>query len=325
MNKILKIVVVLLFVAAIVFGGYKGYMVNKAVKKANAEAVLSFADMNAAKMSQYIQTSDDNIKNILLVGSDKRGSETGYGRADGIVIASIDKKNNALKVTSLVGDMYVQIPGHGENKLSMAYSFGGVSLLYETIASNFGIRLDNYAVMEFNSFVTAIDEVEGVPVMVSEFEANYLQKNYKTSANQVAIGENILNGTQALAYVRIKQDAAGDFGRSARQRKVIEGLYSKLIGTSVEKLVGIAGNMMKQTRTDMDLNTMKEYLASVVVISSDNLKEKVVPADNEYSATAIDGNTVYVINAEACKASIADFIYNPVDKEKIQETETTEK
>lgn len=323
-SKWIKVLVILLFVAAIGFGGYKGYTVNQAVKKSNASAVVSFKDMNASKMAAYNMTGDDKIKNILLVGADKRGSETGYGRSDCMLIASIDTKNNQLKMTSLLGDMYVEIPGYGENRLSMAYSIGGVSLLYETIASNFGIRLDHYAVMEFNNFVSIIDQVGGVSISVSEFEAKYLQEHYTNAAHEVAIGENLMNGTQALAYVRIKQDAAGDFGRTARQRKVMKSLYKQLTGTSVSNLVPIMDKILNAVVTDIDEDSMKSYLASVIALSSNDLMERVVPADSEYDAQVLDGTTIYRIDTEVCKSSMADFIYNPVQQQDIPKTETSE-
>lgn len=57
-----------------------------------------------------------------------------------MMIATLDMKHKKLKVTSLMRDMYVEIPGYGKNKFNAAYSFGGIKLLYKTIASNFGIN-----------------------------------------------------------------------------------------------------------------------------------------------------------------------------------------
>jgi LCP family protein required for cell wall assembly len=319
-----KIVIVLLFVVAIGFGGYKGVQVNKAVKKMNASAVVSFAKMNESQLSGYNLTSDDNVKNILLVGSDKRGSESGYGRADCILIATIDSKNNQLKLTSLLGDSYVEIPEHGENRLSMAYSIGGISLLYETIASNYEIRLDNYAAMEFKDFVGIIDQIGGVTIDVSEFEARYLQQHYTNTAGDVAIGTNKLNGTQALAYVRIKQDAASDFGRCVRARKVVKAVYSSMTGTAVSNLVPTVEQLLDAVQTDIDSDTMKEYLASVISKSTSELMQKTIPQDSDYEAQSVDETTVYRVDVEACKSALLDFIYNPVEQSAIDSSEEDE-
>lgn len=320
MGKWLKLLVVLLFVAAIGFGGYKGFAVNKAVKESNDRAVVSFESMNSSSMASYGLAGDANIKNILLVGADKRGSETGYGRSDCMMVASIDGKNSQLKMTSLLGDTYVDIPGYGENRLSMAYSIGGISLLYETIAANYGIRLDQYAVVEFKDFVNIIDKLGGVSVNVTEFEASYLQYYYNDNVvNQVAIGENILNGTQALAYVRIKQDAAGDFGRTVRERKVMKALFSKLTGTSVSNLVSTLETLMDSMTTDITPDIMKNYLAEVIKLSSNGIRERILPDDDEYVAQVLEGSTIFRIDPQVLKASAADFIYNPVQQKDVEE------
>ncbi|MDD5950027.1 MAG: LCP family protein, partial [Lachnospiraceae bacterium] len=296
------------------------YIKNQSVKKANAKAVVSFQAMNQEQLSSYQLTGDDKVKNVLLVGADKRGSETGYGRSDCMLIASVDTKNNQLKLTSLLGDMYVEIPGYGENRLSMAYSIGGISLLYETIASNFGIRLDHYAIIEFQNFVSIIDQVGGVDINVTEFEARYLQEHYTNVAGRVAIGENRLNGTQALAYVRIKQDAAGDFGRTVRQRKVMKSLYKQLTGTSISNLIPIMDKILSEIVTDIDGESMKSYLASVIALSSNDLMEYTVPSDKEYEAQVLDGTLIYRVDAQTIKESMMDFIYNPVQQENIPAT-----
>ncbi|MCR4716443.1 MAG: LCP family protein [Lachnospiraceae bacterium] len=321
MKKFLTFLVVLLFVAAIGFGVYKGVAHNRAVKEANARMGVSFEDMNEKIASEYGLKSDEKIKNVLLVGTDKRGAESGYGRADAIIIATIDQKNAQLKLTNLIEDCYLEIPGYGENKLSMAYSIGGISLLYETIAMNFGVQLDNYAVLQFNSLVSIIDEIGGVVVELSDFEAAYMQQNYSNSANEVQSGKFIMNGTQALAYVRIKQDAAGEFGRAVRLRKVIKSLYSDLTLKEVNSLKELISNILKDTVTDIDSDDMRTMLASVVALSTEPLKEKTIPEEGMYQSTVMEGQTVYVTDSDKLKEGVTDYIYNPVESSAIADTE----
>lgn len=324
MNKWLKIGIVLLFVAAIGYGGYQGIVRNKRVKEANAKAVVSFADMNAASLTSYNLVKDPQIQNILIVGSDKRGKETGYGRSDCMVIATIDKKNNQLKMTSLLGDCYVDIPGYGKNTLNMAYSIGGISLLYETIASNFGVQLDNYAIIEFASFVKAIDKIGGVTIEISEGDAKYLRDHYSSVAGDILAGPNILNGTQSLAYVRIKQDAARDFGRVERQRSIVRAASQQLTGISVSKLVPIINEILDGLETDMSQDVAKEYLASVIALSSGEFREKTIPTNDAYKAKVKKGRTIYKLDVDKCKEVMADFIFNPVEKQDVTSEEQAE-
>ena len=320
-SKFLKYIAVLLVIIAIGFGGVKGFQANKEARKANQEAVISFADMTKEISSKYSLQSDSNIQNILLVGADKRGSESGYGRSDCMRIASIDAKNNALKLTSLMGDTYVEIPGYGENRLSMAYSMGGISLLYETIAYNYGVALDNYAILEFPDFVQVIDQIGGVSIEISETEAKYMQQHYTNAAREVKLGTNVLNGTQALAYVRIKQDALGDYGRNARQRKVMKAIYKELTKTSVAELVPIVSDLLKNTSTDMTAETMKAYFASVLKLANTDIKEKTIPLDDTYTTQNVEGAVAYKVEKEQLMQAAQDFIFNPVTKEEAEKEE----
>ena len=117
-------------------------------------------------------TFNKNVINILLVGSDHGAIKGDHGRSDSIMIATVNFKTKELKLTSLMRDMYVEIPGHGHNKLNAAYAFGGVELLYQTIAKNFGIKIDNYCVVDFSTFEKVINKVGGVET-VSYTHLNY--------------------------------------------------------------------------------------------------------------------------------------------------------
>lgn len=105
---------------------------------------------------------DQDVVNILLIGCDKRADETEAGRSDSTMIATIDLKNGKLKLTSLMRDMYIDIPGYGYHKFNAAYSYGGVQLEYETIAENFGIKLDGYVEVDMEAFRDVVDLIGGV-------------------------------------------------------------------------------------------------------------------------------------------------------------------
>ncbi len=321
MKKFLKILIALLFVAAIGFGAYRGVIRNKAVKQSNASMGVSFADMNKDLVSKYSLKEDEKVKNVLLVGSDKRGSETGYGRADAIIVATVDQKNQQLKLTNLIEDSYMEVPGYGKNKLSMAYSMGGISLLYETIAANYGIKLDDYIVYEFNNLVNAIDKIGGVRVELTDFEVSYMQLHYTTVASEVQTGPFILNGTQTLAYVRIKQDAAGDFGRAERLNNVISSVYSDLTMKSVDQLRDLVNELLKDTASDIEPDDARGYLASVLALSTAPLMTKTLPDEGMYQATAKKGQTLFVIDTDKVKEAASDYIYNPIESGDISKSE----
>lgn len=85
-------------------------------------------------------TFNKNVINILLVGSDHGAIKGDHGRSDSIMIATVNFKTKELKLTSLMRDMYVEIPGHGHNKLNAAYAFGGVNYYTRRSLRTLGLR-----------------------------------------------------------------------------------------------------------------------------------------------------------------------------------------
>ena len=111
----------------------------------------------------------EGIDNILILGLDRRLDDD-VPRSDAILIATVDKKNDSLKLTSLMRDMYVSIPGHRNNKLNAAFTFGGVELAIETINHNFHLNIERYITLDFNAFEDIIDAIGGVTIEVSSAE-----------------------------------------------------------------------------------------------------------------------------------------------------------
>lgn len=134
------------------------------------------ADENILNETNF--QSEKGITNILLAGTDGRPGEKN-SRSDAMMILTVDSKNKSLKLTSLNRDTYVDIPGHGEEKLTHAYAYGGVNLLVETIENNFEIDIQNYAVVDFYSFMDIVDALGGVEVDVHKNEINEINKFIK--------------------------------------------------------------------------------------------------------------------------------------------------
>ncbi|MBO5073614.1 MAG: LCP family protein, partial [Eubacterium sp.] len=218
--------------------------------------------LSSVDLSKYKLDEDTEVVNVLLVGADKNNDEQDKDvdrRSDSMMIATLDIKHSKLKITSLMRDLYVQIPGHGGNKLNAAYSLGGIKLLYKTIAENFGIRMDGYAEVNFDAFVNVIDELGGIEVTLTESEAKNLNNtNYikRRKYRNVKVGKQKINGYQALGYCRIrhgKKQANGrypgvytasgkgdDYGRTERQRLTMQAVLKKVKTLSPEELLKLA-------------------------------------------------------------------------------------
>ena len=237
--------------------------------------------------------SDKNIVNILVVGNDFR-EESGYsasGLTDTMIIATMDKKHGALKTASLMRDCCVEIPGYGYNKLNSANSFGKIELLYKTIAQNFNIRLDGYVEIDFNSFVDVVDAVGGVKVTLTESEAEYLNTtNFirKKQYRNVKVGEQTLNGHQALGYCRIRKKGTtvnglrDDYGRTWRQRTVINAVFDKVKKMPKTKWLSVANKVMKNIKTDLTNEEILSYLVDVLTMGTTKIHQLQIPLEGYY-------------------------------------------
>lgn len=312
----IRVIIGLLIVLSIVVGHFSGrvvYEYNHSLSLLNRESGI---DLNDVDVDESKLSSENKIINILLVGADKRKAWKEAGRSDSVMIATMDLKNKQLKLTSLMRDMYVQIPGHGENRFNAAYSFGGVSLLYQTIAENFGIKMDGYVVVDFAAFKNVIKTIGGVEIELTDAEYQYLVKAYakkKDSAKYVKPGLNLMNGEQALAYTRIRQDAKADFGRTQRQRNVLQSIFTKAKGMSIGELKDLANEILPSIVTDLSNSEITSYLFSVIMMGTTEFEQMRIPIDNSFQNQKIRSMAVLVLDLPKNREALQNFIFQKVN------------
>ncbi|MBQ6837346.1 MAG: LCP family protein [Clostridia bacterium] len=181
--------------------------------------------------------SDKNVINVLLVGFDSR--EGSYsGNTDVMMVASLNKKTKEIKLVSFLRDTYCYIEtekGFYYTKLNAAYSLGGIECLKETIENNYKIRIDNYVLVNFESFKAIIDAMGGVTVRVEQYEAAYMNDVMGLNAPW---GEAVtLNGIETLTFCQMRMlDADGDVSRTRRQRQVIQAIIDKISTATIGEL-----------------------------------------------------------------------------------------
>ena len=160
-RAILKTFYTLFFVVLGVIGGLMIY----AYRTLNS---FNYQDLNNRDDNSVLQDIDGNdlindkmILNIMLIGSDSM-SVGDHGRSDSLLILSLDIRHKKIKITSLMRDIWLTIPGHGQDRFNAAYAFGGPKLTIETIEKNFGIYIDRYAIVDFDGFSNIIDSLGGI-------------------------------------------------------------------------------------------------------------------------------------------------------------------
>ena len=222
------------------------------------------------KLPEGSYNTDNDIINILVIGNDYR-EESGYaasGLPDCMMIATLDNKHKNLKLTSLMRDQVVQIPGYGENKLNACFGYeeNGPTLLYKTIAQNYNIKVDGYVEVGFDAVKAIVNAVGGINVELSESEAAYLNAtNYIKPAKyrMVKAGMNKLNGAQALGYSRIRKTAKG---------------------MSLSSLMDMAQEILsKYVTTDLGSEDILRYMKDVVMMGSTEIQQLQIPVEGYYT------------------------------------------
>ena len=320
-----------LYVVALIVSGALGFVAAKGqvavldtldVVQRDYETSLSKVDLSGIRVN-----SDDNIVNVLLVGNDYR-KENGYsaaGLTDTMLIATLDMKHGTLKLTTLMRDMLVEIPDHGSNKLNSANSFGGIELLYKTIAQNFNIQLDGYVEVSFDAFKTIVNDVGGVEIELTESEAAYLNAtNYIRPAKyrNVKAGKHTLNGAQALGYCRIRKYAKGiqpvtpsgqidDYGRTWRQRNAITSIFNKVKKMPMSKWLDIAKDVLKKNvKTDLTNKQIINYIKDVVMMGTTTIHQLQIPVNPYFSGGNVPGvGSCLSIQKEYQADAINQFIF----------------
>jgi len=327
-GKVFLVIGILISMAVGSMAATAQYRVSGSLNLLNYDKTNS---LDKVDVSKYDTLSDSEIVNILLVGADKNLDEQNAGgaarRSDSMMIATLDMKHKKLKVTSLMRDMYVEIPGHGSRKLNAAYSFGGIKLLYETIAKNFGIKMKGYAEVNFDAFVDVINAVGGVEATLTESEAvNLNDTNYikRKKFRNVKVGKQVLNGYQALGYCRIRHGkwknghypavltASGkgdDYGRAERQRLMIQALLKKVKSMSINKWLELVDIILPNVKTDLDKDEIYSYLMAIVKMGTTELKQYSLPIQNGYTSQKINGEDCLVPDLEKNKKALKKYIF----------------
>lgn len=302
----------MLFAAVFLITAAGGWylLLGKLYGKMNYQEAESFADE---------PWREADVTNILLIGSDSRENVEG-SRSDAMILLTISGKTKTIYMTSILRDIYVEIPGHEGNRLNAAYAYGGPELLMETINQNFDIFVSRYVLVNFEAFANLVDAVGGVTLSLTSEELEYVNA-YLVEYNMITKrpegtdymdtskeGQVHLNGPQALAYSRNRYIGT-DFGRTERQRKVLSEVLGKLPGALLTNPVQLMDGLLPNLTTNL---TMQECFALSFQggrFLSWEIKQGSVPAEGTYQPADIRGMSVLQIDFEQNKEYFRNIMY----------------
>jgi LCP family protein required for cell wall assembly len=278
--------------------------------------------------------SSDNVLNILLFGQDSPATEEDHGRSDTTILLSIDNVHKKLKLTSFQRDTYVSVPGHGENKINSAFTFGGERLSIDTIETNFGIKVDKYATVDFSSFRQVIEALGGVDIELTLEEIKYINAqidvNGQTDVTSFLKYDETkekqmvhLDGYQALWYARDRGEeslggnpeysfSGDDWDRTSRQRNLIQTIIKSLReNASLTELVSIANKIGPLVTTNLKKGDITFLVSNMMTYIKYDMEELSLPTQGKWGyGTTPDGQSVIAIHDwDGVRSDVAKFIY----------------
>lgn len=243
------------------------------------------------------------IENFLILGVDSRGEEK--SRTDTMMLLSWNRDTNDMKLVSFMRDIYADIPGYQSYKLNTAYYLGGVQLLKETLNTMFDVPIHHYAMIDFKSFEAMIDVLapDGITVDVEKDMSAFIGVSLKQGTQQ-------LNGKELLGYARFRQDAEGDFGRVARQQKVMDALKNELFSIgNAKNLPKFVGAAQGYITTDLTSAEELKMALSVATGGGVDIEKMTLPAEGTYTFNAYQhAGSVLEIDKEQNKALLHEFL-----------------
>lgn len=219
-------------------------------------------------------------QNILILGIDSNGQDTDMWkgtRSDTIFVVNIDPKTHSIKAISIPRDSKVYLPDNkGVQKINSAHALGGVNLVKKTLKETFGIRIDKYVLIHDEAVEKIVDALGGIPIYV---EKKMLYHDYAGKLHiDLEKGNTVLNGKQAVGYLRYRKDGLGDIGRTQRQQWFMKSFFDRLhspqIITKIPEVLNVANTYIK---TDMSFYELSQYAAMARSIDKNKVEIATLP------------------------------------------------
>ncbi len=254
------IVLVLLILLAIIIGSIVWVINDKFSKMQQVdidEEELSVASEVEQNLAEY--------RNIALFGIDSRQDSYSRGnRSDCIIIASLNNTTKEVKLISVYRDTYVNIEGHGLDKITHAYSYGEVPLAIKTLNTNLDLNIKEFVTVNFDAVKEIVDNIGGISMNITQEEVSHISGISKA-------GTYNLTGEQALAYSRIRYATGGDYKRTERMRDVLTAVMNKIKTFDISRLNSFIDFVLPKIYTNIsasDVFSMIPSLTSIKVADS---------------------------------------------------------
>ena len=217
--------------------------------------------------------------NLLLLGVDEKKS--GLSRSDTLMVAQVNLMTEDISLLSIPRDTRVKFKDGKHHKINAAYSYGGLNLVQDTITSFLGLKIDYYIKINYNDFIDLVNLMGGLELIVDK------NLEYEDQAADLRIdlaaGKQVLNGEEALEYVRFRHDHLGDIGRIKRQQKFLRAVTDKLISpTGMIKLPKLLVKIRDSLEMNLPLTDIKGIVDLIQSFNLSKIKTATLPGRTGY-------------------------------------------
>ena len=240
---------------------------------------------------------------VMIMGVDERADDV--GRSDTLMIATLDSDKNQAALLSVPRDTRVKIKGHGFDKITAAYAYGGRKLTQETIESLLNTHIDHYIKINVHGFTKIIDALGGIDIDVEK--RMYYEDPWDDDGGlyiDLQPGMQHMDGKTAITYVRYR-DEEGDIGRIKRQQNFMKAVMDKLVSpTIIPKLPAIVSAVSDSVETDMSVSEILSFLGTLQDAKDNGLKSEMLPGKPVY----IEGISYWVPDISKTRQILANTL-----------------
>ena len=262
---------------------------------------------------------------VLLLGVDERAQESGPWRTDTIMLLTLDPSSRQAGVLSIPRDLWVPIPGHRDGRINTAHFLGeaynhpgdGPGLAIETIEYNFGVPIDYYVRVNFQAFVSLVDQIGGIDVYVEETISDPLYPDHAYGYDPLYIeaGWHHFNGEMALKYARTRHGSS-DFDRARRQQQVMLAILERV--TTYELLPQLARTapqlyetLQASVTTDLALDQILAMANLATAVQKEDIRMAVIDQTCTQPWVTPDGAQVLVPLRDRMR-EVRDYVFTTV-------------
>lgn len=286
----------------------------------NLSTKVERVDINRAEIvdtGKELPKEAEDIITIALFGSDY-SDYYDVSSSDATMLLSINTKNNTIKLCSLMRDIYLDLPDGGKMNLNYTILDGGPSSILKTINYNFNLKVDKFVQVDLERLPKIIDALGGVEIEITPDEIehinNYIKhidsKNGTTTDHIYNAGKQLLNGTQASAYCRVRYTDGKDFKRTERQRTVLNELFLKFKDINLTEVPGMINKILPLVTTNLTNSEIISISSKALGMGLSNIEQGRFPSDKNIISAGFTDMYHMNIDIEATTEELHKFLFS---------------